>query len=408
MPIGYLVAMALVTWCTFFAAVAPRRPGLPATLSFRFGLAASELPFLGMYWIAASTSLALAQGDLASPGGLAGLAMAAASLAGLVVVTQRGARARRVLAEALHDGLGADWRSALDPATAAGLRRRPPLARILLRPFLVRRRDVERIPDIPYGDAGRYHLLDVYRHRSHPEGAPVLIHFHGGGYRSGRKDREARPLLYRLAGQGWTCVSANYRLKPDGRFPDPLVDAKRVIAWVREQGLAHGADPSVLFLAGCSAGGHLACTAALTANDPAFQPGFEQADTSVTAVISLSGYYGSAVAEEPPPSTPAAYLRPDTPPVLLVHGDKDALVPVENARAFATALRDTSTAPVVYAELPGAQHSFDLFHSLRFEAVVDAAESFAAWVRATRKSQEPRGTAAGTPTMPTRNPEPPR
>jgi hypothetical protein len=44
----------------------------------------------------------------------------------------------------------------------------------------------------------------------------------------------------------------------------------------------------------------------------------------------------------------------------------------------------TSSNPVVYAELPGAQHTFDLFHSLRFEAVVDAIEGFAAWVRSNR------------------------
>ena len=54
---------------------------------------------------------------------------------------------------------------------------------------------------------------------------------------------------------------------------------------------------------------------------------------------------------------------------------------VEDARHFVEQLRDVSSNPVVYAELPGAQHTFDLFHSLRFEAVVDAIEAFAAWVR---------------------------
>jgi len=51
------------------------------------------------------------------------------------------------------------------------------------------------------------------------------------------------------------------------------------------------------------------------------------------------------------------------------------------ARRFVDELRGVSANPVVYAELPGAQHSFDLFHSLRFDRVVDAAEAFAAWVR---------------------------
>ena len=54
---------------------------------------------------------------------------------------------------------------------------------------------------------------------------------------------------------------------------------------------------------------------------------------------------------------------------------------MDDARLFVDKLRSASTNPVVYAELPGAQHAFDLFHSLRFEMVVDAIEAFAAWVR---------------------------
>jgi dipeptidyl aminopeptidase/acylaminoacyl peptidase len=80
-------------------------------------------------------------------------------------------------------------------------------------------------------------------------------------------------------------------------------------------------------------------------------------------------------------SSPLAYVRPDARPFFLAHGDHDTVVPVDNARRFADKLRSVSTNPVVYAELPGAQHAFDLFHSLRFEMVVDAIEAFAAWVR---------------------------
>ncbi|WP_405140823.1 alpha/beta hydrolase [Sphaerisporangium sp. NBC_01403] len=153
---------------------------------------------------------------------------------------------------ALAEGLGAGWRSALDVRP----RHRLPLARILLRPVFTRRRDVERVADIAYGEAGRRNLLDVYRHRSRPSGGPVLIHLHGGRYYRGRKDSQSLPLLYRLAGQGWVCVSANYRLRPAARHPDHLIDVKRVIAWVREHGREYGADPAMLFVSGSSAGGH--------------------------------------------------------------------------------------------------------------------------------------------------------
>ena len=111
------------------------------------------------------------------------------------------------------------------------------------------------------------------------------------------RTRRRRPLIYRLASQGWVCISANYRLSPAATFPDHLIDVKKVIAWVREHGHEYGADPMIVFVAGSSAGGHLASFAALTPNDPAFQPGFEAADTSVSAAISLYGYYG--------PSTPS-------------------------------------------------------------------------------------------------------
>ena len=66
----------------------------------------------------------------------------------------------------------------------------------------------------PTATRGSSNRLDVYRHRSHPDDAPTLIHLHGGRFRWGSKSREARPLLFRLASQGWTCISANYRLTP--------------------------------------------------------------------------------------------------------------------------------------------------------------------------------------------------
>ncbi len=262
-------------------------------------------------------------------------------------------------------------------------RGRPPYVRILFAPTFVRRCDVERVADIGYGDAGRRNRLDLYRHRSRPSGCPVLIHLHGGGFAHGRKNRESLPLLYRLASQRWLCVSANYRLGPTARFPDHLIDAKKVIAWVREHGGEYGADPTVVVVAGSSAGAHLAASAALTPNDPVFQPGFESVDTSVTAAVCLYGYYGPLDGDDAGPSSPGALVGSQAPPFLVAHGDHDTYVPVESARGFVGRLRRGSRRAVVYAELPGAQHSFDLFHSLRFEAVVDAVEAFCAGVRST-------------------------
>jgi acetyl esterase/lipase len=388
-PIGYLAAATFIAWCTLFALAPPRpRQSSPSNLGFRFGYLLNELPFVAFYWLLASTLLAFSQGDIDSPGGWAVFGLAVLATVGLLVVAWRGLRAGPAVEHALREGLGAGWPSTIDTSMAARLRRRLPWARILFGPFFVRRRDVERVANLSYGDAGKPNLLDVYRHRSHPSGGPTLVYLHGGAFRSGGKNREARPLIYRLASQGWVCISANYRLGPAVRFPDHLIDAKKVIAWVREHGRQYGADPAMLFVAGSSAGGHLAAMAALTPNDPAFQPGFEGADTSVTAAICLYGYYGPLDTSERPSSSPLAYVGADAPPFLVAHGVQDTLVLVEDARRFVERLGSSSSNPVVYAELPGAQHAFDLFHSIRFETVVDAIEAFTAWVRSREQAQQ--------------------
>ncbi|MFI7286897.1 alpha/beta hydrolase [Streptomyces anulatus] len=85
-------------------------------------------------------------------------------------------------------------------------------------------------------------------------------------------------------------------------------------------------------------------------------------------------------------TSPVNLVRADAPPFLIAHGDLDALVDTENPRALVTALRAVSASPVVYVELPGAHHAFDLFHSFRFEALIDGIEDFAAWVTAPGKS----------------------
>ncbi|MFD7409448.1 alpha/beta hydrolase [Streptomyces sp. NPDC059866] len=134
----------------------------------------------------------------------------------------------------------------------------------------------------------------------------------------------------------------------------------------------------------CVRGGHMAAMAAQAPNDPRFQPGFERVDASVCAVICLNAYYGYLDNGKKLPSSPEAHLHPDTPPLFMAHGDNDTAVLIEGARHFAERLQHVSSNPVVYVELAGAQHAFDLFHSLRFETVVNAVEVFAAWVRSTQ------------------------
>ncbi|THV29030.1 alpha/beta hydrolase [Glycomyces paridis] len=354
-PYGYLVGLAFLA---FPALPVPRLRERPGTLVFLLAMTVNELPFLAIALFTASTGLALAEGDLASPVAIAAAVVGAACIA---LTTVRSTRTERALQAALG---------------SIAVTKRVSYASILLRPFGFRPGSVERTANVPYGPAGKRNLMDVYRHRSHPTGSPVLIHFHGGYYAMGRKNTQSRPMLHRLASQGWLCISANYRLRPDAVFEDHIVDAKRVVAWVREHAAEWGADPDRIVLTGSSAGAHMSTVAAFTQDRPEYQPGFEDADTSVSAVVGLGGFYGPYFGRGAD-TDPFALARPDAPPVLVVHGDHDSLVHVSVARAFGKRLREVSDRNV-YAELPGAHHGFDLFHSPRFEAVVNAVEAFTA------------------------------
>jgi hypothetical protein len=248
MPIGYLVSVAVVAWCTLFAVRPPRpRQSSPSSMAFRFGFLVNELPFVALVWLVAATVLAAVQGDLVSPVGLVGVGVAIVATVGLVVIVRRALLAKPVLARALADfGRG----------SARGETRSTRWARILLWPFPTRGRQVERIANLVYGDRGRSNRLDVYRPRGRRPDGPTIVHLHGGAFRRGNKSREARPLLHRLARRGCVCISANYRLTPGARFLDQLIDAKRVVAWVRQQGPRYGADPHRVIIAGSSRSRH--------------------------------------------------------------------------------------------------------------------------------------------------------
>lgn len=363
----YWWVVAVVAVPTLFALVPLRRPRPAGLMSFIFGYLLNELPFVAFYWLALRTLLALRGNN--SPSAVQ-LGAAAITAGGIAVVAWRATHAGTAVAQALDRNSLAWHRSRLPRGCS--------LWRILLAPIPLWRRDVQRISNIDYGDAGRYHRLDIYRQRTGSNAAPVLIHFHGGHFEMGAKSREARPLMHRLASHGWLCISANYRLRTAGRHPNALIDAKRVIAWAHEHAAEYGGDPSTVVVAGSSSGAHLAATAALTPNDPAFQADLGDADTSVRAAACFYGYYGVRDTTHEATSTPLAYVTPQAPPFLVAHGTNDTVVPIAAADHFVQTLRNESNNPVVYARLPAAQHSFDLFHSVRNEHVIDAVEEFAA------------------------------
>ncbi|PQM48555.1 Carboxylesterase NlhH [Mycobacterium talmoniae] len=270
-------------------------------------------------------------------------------------------------------------------------------------------RDYAHDSDVAYGAYGSRNHLDIWRRPDLDRGgrAPVLLQVPGGAWMLGSKRGQAHPLLSHLAELGWVCVSINYRLSPRSTWPDHIVDVKRAIAWTKEHIAEYGGDPDWIAITGGSAGGHLSSLAALTPNDPQFQPGFEDADTRVQAAVPFYGIYDFTRDDDSmhpqlvptvqryvfkqsrrkfpdvyQAASPISYVSPDAPPFFVLHGTNDSLIPVEQARSFTARLREHSTAPVVYAELPYAQHAFDIFSSPRAAHAAVAVEQFLAEIYA--------------------------
>jgi acetyl esterase/lipase len=379
MPYGYLVGIVLMALLVLAAYRPPRRPRALATVTYFLGLAINEFPVFFLAMLTWSTIETLMTGNLQkADGGWAALAFAGLVAVSMVLLQVRAVGARPAISAALDAPV---------PATVS-----PWLSRIL--PITLRPRSVERLGALSYAPGGREHTLDVYRRRDLSTSAPTLIYFHGGGYFSGNKRWGGRLLLHRMAKRGWVVISANYGLRPQYGYPEHLIDAKRVIAWVHSEAASYGMDPSTIVMAGSSAGAHLATIAALTAGDPRFQPGFEDVDTRLTAVIGLYGYYGpyygAAIDRSRAPSSPFDFDPRNAPATLLVHGALDNYTPVEMARSLAARLAAASPRRIAYAELPGAQHGFDLAASERFQAVVDGIEVFLDHVLAHRDGAIPQ------------------
>lgn len=403
---------------------------VPSVLSFFLGWLTGEL---ALHHLAAQLVVALLFLGAGAAGTLTGkvaLAVLALSFAGLVASHIAAMSTReRVLGE-LRAVLGASYEEELLPSLAPPAA--PPVTNAQrLYPFRIRRPDVEVLRDRVFHQEGRLRLrLDVYRAPAAPPplpGAPrpMLLYVHGGAWVLGDKERQGLPLLNHLAARGWVCATTSYRLSPRATFPDHLVDVKRAIAWLRAHAAELGGDPGFLVVSGGSAGGHLAALAALTGNDPAYQPGFADADTRLSGCVGIYGVYDvldrgghyrnrglrllltRRVLKVSPEADPEAWSRASpleqvhagAPPFLLLHGTHDSLVPIGMARDFAAALREAG-AEVALAEFPGAQHAFEIFPSVRAGIGLEVTDRFLShlYSRFTRRRETeppppPRGVA---------------
>jgi len=407
----YLLLAAWGATGTFIAVSRGRRPPSFGALYFILAFPVAELPLHHLALSALVTALFAVLGAFEYWPGWAGLVLVTGGWVALLVMHARSLRSQAAIDQGLQQTLGAHFFEAIRPEFAGRLKAGAPLA-AWVNPFRLHdRAHVVRVRNLAYGPAGRRNWLDVYHPREPAHGCPVLLQIHGGAWIFGRKDDQGLPLMDEMARQGWVCVAPNYRLSPRATFPEHLVDCKLAIRWIRENIAAYGGDPAFIAVTGGSAGGHLATLVALTANEPEYQPGFEDVDTSVVAAVPFYAPYdflehnGVKSENVHKPSfverlvmkssprkerhdweraSPIRCVHAGAPPFFVLHGSHDSLVWAENARRFVAALREVSRQPVVYTGLPGAQHAFDIVQSIRCVHAVNGVAAFLAWVRSTR------------------------
>ena len=400
----------LISVTTIFA---PRSvPGVALPwLIYLFAMLATEfawfwLPFLGLFVFGL-----VAAGATETLLGEVSFSIILLSWLGLAWSVRLGLEAATPVQKSLKDGLGADFETTISDERRQLLRKEVSIGD-WSKPFRMDKVEIEVLSDIPYGPNGIRQHLDIYRPKQIPDrGCPVLMQIHGGAWMIGQKDHQALPLMHLLASRGWICVSVNYRLSPSVGFPTHLQDCKAALCWIRENGAEYGMDTDFVAVTGGSAGGHMTALMGLTENMPELQPGKEEIDTSVQACVPFYGLYdflnrdgtyksteslveflnGRIVHQSPEEApelwdlaSPITHIKDNVCPFMVIHGDKDSLAPVAGARNFAEKLGQVSNNPVVYLELPGAEHAFEILHSPRTEHTINGVQQFLEWTLAHR------------------------
>ena len=250
----------------------------------------------------------------------------------------------------------------------------------------------------PYATVdGREMAFDLYM----PEGVsqpPLLIWVHGGGWSRGSRDAVS---TVHLVNAGYAMASVSYRLSGDAPYPAQIHDIKAAIRFLRANADQYGYNADRIGIVGVSAGAHLAALAGVT-NGSAQHEGEvgDQLDVSsdVTAIVSyfgasnltsildqstpfglnirvpgLEALFGGPVDERIPlaeSASPVFHVDAGDPPLLLLHGDQDPQMPINQSHELDGAYRETGL-DVAFHVVHGARHGGDQFFDVeRTELVV--------------------------------------
>jgi acetyl esterase/lipase len=236
--------------------------------------------------------------------------------------------------------------------------------------------------------------LDVYSPAPSATPAPVVLFLYGGRWQSGSREQYAF-VGERFAREGMLTLVVDYRLFPQVRFPVFVQDVANAIAWARSNAHAHGGDPQRIFVAGHSAGAHIA---ALIATDPSYLAAGGMHPRDLAGVIGIAGPYDFLPITDPdlkqvfgapeqwPQSQPVNFVSGDEPPFLLLHGTGDRLVWLRNSERLAQRL-DEAGSVVELKTYPGVGH-VRILASLRYDALAPVAGHIIEFVDRQRDSQQ--------------------
>ncbi|GAB97437.1 acetyl esterase/lipase [Kineosphaera limosa] len=239
--------------------------------------------------------------------------------------------------------------------------------------------------DILYAQDGKEeHKLDLYMPGADTDkGAgpyPTVVFVHGGGWAAGDKsdinneEIQMNQLRDVLLQNGYAIASVNYRVVPNGTFPEPVQDISAAVRFLKSHANQYWLDPDRFVMMGDSAGGHLATMTGVSSDDKELQGdiGITDTDTKVKAIVGYYGLYdltkrtedqqngpcqrarpgaesshGRLIGADPDSpegepiaakASPVTYVNANTPPVLMFHGSQDCTTPPPQAERFKAAL----------------------------------------------------------------------
>lgn len=233
-------------------------------------------------------------------------------------------------------------------------------------------------------------LLDLYLPANAEAPVPLIIWIHGGGWKSGSKEN-CLPVRTGFTERGYAVASINYRLTGEASFPAQIEDCKAAVRWLRSHAKEYGLDANHFGAWGSSAGGHLVALLGTSGDVSSFDtgenldvssrvqavcdyygpsdfntmgavPGFEMHARASSPESALLGGPASEKPEMAKAASPVSHATPDDPPFLIVHGDSDRTVPLDQSRRMDAALRKAGVKTELII-LPGSGHGGPAFSS---------------------------------------------